>query len=120
VGVTRRLWRAPFLALALLSMAWGACMGLLRLGWALPLPWPDQLILHGPLMVGGFLGTLIGVERAVGISKRWAYAAPVLTAAGSLVLVFGPPSLLGPVLFTIGSGIVVAVFGVVLSRQTSL
>jgi hypothetical protein len=35
----------------------------------LPLPWPDQLILHGPLMVGGFIGTLIGLERAVGISK---------------------------------------------------
>jgi hypothetical protein len=118
--VTRRLWRAPFLALALLSMAWAAWMGLLRIGWALPLPWPDQLILHGPLMVGGFLGTLIGLERAVGISKRWPYAAPLLTASGSVLLVFGPPGLLGPLLITIGSAVVVAVFGVVLWRETSL
>ena len=41
-------------------MVWGIWMGLLRIGWALPLPKPDQLILHGPLMIGGFLGTLIG------------------------------------------------------------
>ena len=56
----RRLQRAPLLAIALGSMVWGIWMGLLRIGWALPLPKPDQLILHGPLMIGGFLGTLIG------------------------------------------------------------
>src|SRR5438128_11530676 len=103
--MTRRAWRAPLMVVALLSLTWGVWMGLLRLGWALPLPWPDQLILHGPLMVGGFLGTLIGVERAVGISKRWAYAAPVLTAAGSVLLVFGPPGVLGPLLMTVGCAV---------------
>jgi hypothetical protein len=120
IGVIRRLWRAPLLALAMLSMVWGVWMGLLRLGWVLPLPWPDQLILHGPLMVGGFLGTLIGLERAVGIARRWAYAAPLLTAAGSVLLVFGPPGPLGPLFITVGSAIVVAVFGVVLWRDASL
>jgi hypothetical protein len=118
--VNRRLWRAPFLALALLSMAWGVWMGLLRIGWALPLPWPDQLILHGPLMVGGFLGTLIGVERAVGIARRWAYAAPLFTAAASLLLIFGPPGRLPPLLMALGSAVVVAVFAVVLRREASL
>jgi hypothetical protein len=116
----RGLWRAPLLAIAMLSMAWGVWMGLLRIGWALPLPWPDQLILHGPLMVGGFLGTLIALERAVGIAKRWAYAGPILTASGSLLLVSGPPGLLGPLLIAMGSGVVLAVFGVVLSREASL
>lgn len=118
--MTRRLWRAPFLALALLSMVWGAWMGLLRLGWSLPLPWPDQLILHGPLMVGGFLGTLIGVERAVGLAKPWAYSAPLLTALGALLLIVGPAGPLGPAFMTVGSAVVVAVFGVVLWRETSL
>lgn len=116
----RRLWRAPLLALALLSMAWGVWMGLLRLGWVLPLPWPDQLILHGPLMIGGFLGTLIGLERAVGIASPWAYAAPLLTASGSVLLVFGPAGPAGPLLITIGSAIVLAVFGVVMWRHASL
>jgi hypothetical protein len=118
--VSRGLWRAPLLAIAMLSMAWGVWMGLLRIGWALPLPWPDQLILHGPLMVGGFLGTLIGLERAAGIARRWAYAAPILTACGALLLVFGPPTLPGALLITLGSGVVLVVFSVVLWRETSL
>jgi len=118
--MTRRLWRAPFLVLALSSAAWGAWLGLARLGWIVPLPWPEQLVLHGPLMIGGFLGTLIGVERAVGIARRWAYAAPLLTASGSLLLVFGPPGPLGPLCITAGSAVLVAVFGVVLWRETSL
>ncbi len=118
--MSRRLWRAPFLALALLSMTWGAWMGLLRIGWALPLPWPDQLILHGPLMIGGFLGTLIGLERAIGIGRPWAFAAPLLTASGAVLLVFGPVGPLGAFLTTGGSVVVLAVFGVVLWRQTTL
>ena len=56
-------------------------LGLVRLGWNLPLPWQDQLIAHGPLMVCGFLGTLISLERAVGLGSPWGYAAPVLVAA---------------------------------------
>jgi len=118
--VTRRLQRAPLLLAAFLSMTWGVWMGLLRLGWRLPLPWPDQLILHGPLMIGGFLGTLIGLERAVGVARPWAYAAPILTAAGSATLVLGPPGVVGPTLITAGSAVVVLIFAVVLRRQSSL
>jgi len=104
----------------MLSMAYGIWLGLLRLGWILPLPWPDQLILHGPLMIGGFLGTLIGLERAIGIAKPWAFAAPVCSLAGVVVLVFGPPVVMGPLLITIASAIVVAVFVTVLRRQASM
>jgi hypothetical protein len=32
---------------------------------------------HGPLMVCGFLGTLISLERAVALDA-WSYAAPAL------------------------------------------
>jgi hypothetical protein len=110
----------PLLLVAMLAMAWGAWLGLLRIGWALPLPWPDQLLLHGPLMIGGFLGTVIGLERAIGIAKQWAYAAPLCSAAGVLVLVFGPPGPIGPVLITMASGIVVVVFVVVLTQHAAL
>jgi hypothetical protein len=61
-------------------------------------------------MVGGFIGTLIGLERAVGISKLWAYAAPLLTASGSALLVVGPAGPLGPLFIALGSAVVVAVF----------
>lgn len=118
--MTRRAWRAPLLAMAILSLAWAVWLGLLRLGWPLPLPWPEQPILHGPLMIGGFLGTLIGLERAVGIARRWAYAAPALTGAGSIFLVLGPPGPIGPVLITCGSIVVVAVFVVILLQHRAM
>lgn len=118
--MTRRAWRLPLLATAILSLFWAAWLGLLRIGWALPLPQPEQLILHGPLMIGGFLGTLIGLERAVGVGRRWAYAAPVFTAAGSIGLVLGAPAPIAPSLITVGSVVVVAVFLVVLQQHPTM
>jgi len=109
--VTRPLWRIPFVLCAIVSLVWGVWLGLLRIGWALPLPRSDQLILHGPLMIGGFLGTLIGLERAVGLGRAWPYAAPAASGAGALLLVFGPPEYAaGALLITLASLIVCAVF----------
>jgi hypothetical protein len=116
----KRTWRAPLMAAALLSMMYGVWLGLLRLGWILPLPRPDHLILHGPLMIGGFLGTLIGLERAVGTGRPWAYAAPVCSAAGAAILVFGLPGITGPLLITFASVVVTAVFVMVIATQSTL
>jgi len=118
--VTRRTWRAPLLAAAMLSMAYGVWLGLLRLGWALPLPRTDHLILHGPLMIGGFLGTLISLERAIGIARPWAWAAPIASAAGGAALVFGVPEPAGPCLFVLASAVVTAVFVTVVVREPTL
>jgi hypothetical protein len=118
--VRRRAWRAPLLVAAMLSLAWGAWLGLLRLGWILPLPWPDQLILHGPLMIGGFLGTLIGLERAVGSGRPWVYVAPVCSATAATLLVFGPPGPAGPILLTAASVVVTMVFIVILRREPTM
>jgi hypothetical protein len=107
------------MAIAMLSMACGAWLGLVRLGWRLPLPWPDQLIAHGPLMVCGFLGTLISLERAVALGSPWGHAAPVLVAAGALTLDL-PLGPFAPLLMTAGSGALVAIFVVLLRRQLSL
>lgn len=113
-------WRIPLLAIAMLSMACGVWLGLIRLGWNLPLPWTDQLIGHGPLMVCGFLGTLIGLERAVALGTRWGYAAPVLSAAGAIAVDFGPSTFAGPLLITLGSLVMVAIFVELMRRQPSL
>ena len=111
--------RVPLMAIGMLSMACGAWLGLVRLGWNLPLLRPDQLMAHGPLMVCGFLGTLISLERAVALGSRWGYAAPVLVAAGALALdvPFGP---IGPLLITGGSVVLVAMFVVLCRRQPAL
>jgi hypothetical protein len=111
--------RVPLMAIGMLSMACGAWLGLVRLGWRLPLPWPDQLIAHGPLMVCGFLGTMISLERAVALGSRWGYAAPALVAAGALTLDL-PLGPFGPLLMFAGSGALVAIFVVLLRRLPSL
>jgi hypothetical protein len=71
-------------------------------------------------MVGGFLGTLIGLERAVGLGARWAYAGPICTAAGAGALALGAPPSVAPTLVLLGSLVLIAVFLVVLTRQASL
>jgi len=115
-----RVWRLPLLATGLLTLGCGTWLGLVRLGWNLPLPWPDRLVTHGPLMICGFLGTLIGLERAVGLGARWGYAAPVLIASGTILIDFGAAGAAGPLLITMGSLAVLAIFVVVWRRQPSL
>ena len=68
-------------------------------------------------MVCGFLGTLIGVERAVALGVFWPYAAPLLTAVGTLALLTGLPA---PPLMTLGSLGLVAIFVVIMRRQCAL
>ena len=117
--MTRVALRAPLLAAALASMAYGVWLGLERLGWPLPLRNFDHLILHGPLMIGGFIGTLIGLERAIGFARWWAYAAPVASAVGVVALAAGH-TMAGPILITIASASVSAVFIAVFVMEPAL
>ena len=71
-------------AAGLASLLAGAWAGLARMGW--PLPHAGLAPLHGPLMLCGFTGTVIALERAVGLGEGWAYAAPALAAAGAVAL----------------------------------
>ena len=102
--------------LALLAALWG---GLLRLGWELPAPPTPVAAFHGPLMVAGFLGTVIGMERAVALGRAWAYLAPLASGLGALALLAGSPAGSGPLLTTAGSLALVLVFAAVLRRQTA-
>jgi hypothetical protein len=107
-----KVWpRLPLLAfgiLALLSAIWG---GLIRVPVVLPLPVEHAhwITFHGPLMVSGFLGTVIGLERAAGLPDRWTFLPPILTGAGALALVLGMMGGMGPLLITLGSAVFVAV-----------
>lgn len=55
-------------------------------------PFPSGRLgdVHGVLMVIGFVGTLIALERAVALGRPQGYAAPVLLGAGALLLL--PPA----------------------------
>lgn len=107
----------PLLGLAFLSLVLGIWAGLVRVGWPWPSLTPDFWLAHGPLMVSGFVGTLIAVERAVAIGRSWGFAAPALTAAGALVLLVAVPLWIGPFLIVVGSAVLAALFSVILYRQ---
>ncbi len=87
----RPVLRLPLLAAGFVALAVGASAGLARMGWALPLPDPALVAWHGPLMVGGFFGTVISLERAVALADRWAYLAPLAAALGALAAVAAMP-----------------------------
>lgn len=107
---TRLLYSTPLVTIALLSLLLGVWAGLRRMGLALPAVQAKLVIQHGPLMVSGFLGTLIGVERAIAVGKRWAYLGPLATALGSLVLISGVFDSAGIVMMSVGSLIMVLLF----------
>lgn len=112
--------RMPMLALAmvaLLAAMWG---GLVRLGWTFPPLIGSIGGLHGPLMVCGFLGTLIGLERAVALGRLWAYAAPLCSALGAIILLTTLAPFIGALLLTLGSLGLVAISVVIVQRQAAL
>ena len=103
--------------MALATLLGGLWAGLVRVGWSLPGAARAPLAAHGPLMVVGFVGTLIGLERAVALGKRWAYTAPLLTGLGGLALLAAPSSTAGPALMTAGSAAFLAVMAALARRQ---
>ncbi len=112
--------RLPFMALAGLSLLAALWAGLIRLGWPLPLLASTVSPNHGPLMVTGFLGTLIGLERAVALKRGWAYGAPLFSGLGSLALLLGLPVHLAHGLGVAGSVFLIAVFVVLFRLQPSV
>lgn len=98
-----RVTRWPFLVLAIIGLLGALWAGLIRIGWGWPAWQPALPMTHGPLMIGGFLGTLISLERAVALDRRWGYLAPLLTGAGAVGLLFGLPQGLAGLLITFGS-----------------
>jgi hypothetical protein len=85
-------------ALGLTSLLAGLWAALLMLGLDVPTPRPDFAEIHGPLMVLGFLGTLIALERAVAIDIPVGYAAPAAAGLGALALILGLPIVVGKLL----------------------
>jgi len=110
-------YRIPLLALGMISLLLGLLAGLLRLGFEIPSPQSALPGLHGPLMIGGFLGTVIGLERAVALGRLWGYTAPLLSGTGTLVMLATGGEREAAVLITLASLVILAVFAVQISRH---
>lgn len=109
--------RFPLMALAMLALLAGLWGGLDRLDWPLPPLQPGLAYFHGPLMISGFLGTLIGLERAVALGRLWTYAAPLSSGLGALALIGGLRGWTAPLLMSLGSLGLLAMSVVILLRQ---
>ena len=121
ISPAARAGRVLLLILAVTGLLLGMWAGLIRLGWgALPPLRPLLPALHGPLMAGGFLGVLIGLERAVGTGQRWAYAGPALVALGTGAALAGAPGGIGPLLMIAGSLVVTLVLAGLVRLQPAL
>lgn len=106
-----RLGRVALLLLAISCLVSGIWGGLLRVPLGLPLPveHANWISFHGALMVCGFLGTVISLERAVGLRALWTFLAPLCAGAGGVVIAFGVLSPWPRWLLTVGSLVYVAV-----------
>ena len=113
-------WCVPLLVLAFASLFAGVAAGLARLGWPFPPPIAELAVLHGPLMACGFFGTVIGLERAVALSRRWGYFGPLLTGLGSAAGILGAPLAIAPALVAIGSVVLLTASVVFYRRQRAL
>lgn len=113
-------FRLPLLIMGFISLAAGVGAGLLRLGWAVPFPPAGLMPLHGPLMILGFLGTVIGLERAVALGRHWAYAGPLLTGLGGLSLLLGFPQAIGAAAIACGSAVLLTGSILIVRRQREL
>lgn len=111
--------RLPLLAAGFVALALGAGAGLARMDWAFPLPDSRLIAWHGPLMIAGFFGTVISLERAVALAARWAYAAPLAAALGALALVAAMP--LAAMLLFVAAGLALLAASVaIFLRQRAL
>jgi hypothetical protein len=111
--------RFPLLALGLASLFFGVWAGLLRFGWGLPTGRANLIELHGPLMVFGFLGTVISLERAVALRRGWGYLAPAGTLTGIALLFAGVRQGIGELAVLLAGCVLVALFVVILRAHAT-
>jgi hypothetical protein len=113
--------RALALGLAPLSLVGAVAGGLLRASTAPPPPtlpaWIGAAALaHAALMICGFLGTIVALERAVAIGRGAAFLAPLASGLGGALLLAGQARA-GAWAIVAAATAFVAVNGVLVRRQ---
>lgn len=98
-------YRLPVIVLAMISLLAGLLTGMLRIGWTLPVY--ALAGNHGAIMVGGFLGTLITLERAIVLKSNWAYAVPLISGLSMVAFFTGQDRWAHILLIAASAGLVV-------------
>lgn len=81
--------RVLALIAALIALLLGTAGGLARFGLVDATFLAAPVRLHAALMICGFLGTVISLERAVALRAGWAFAAPLASGAAVLLALAG-------------------------------
>ncbi len=102
--------RVPLLVLALCALIVGLDAATILLGLPAPVTTDRLPEVHGMLMVIGFVGTLIALERAVALRRAAAFLSPILLGVGALLLVTPLPLRTGQLLMVGGSAVLVAIY----------
>lgn len=112
--------RYPLLALGIITLLAAMWAGMLRIGLALPPLSPTLAGGHGPLMVAGFLGTVVGLERAVALGRPWMFLAPGFSVIGALLIIFAAPPWTGALAINVSSLVLVLLFVQLVRQQPTL
>ncbi len=113
--------RALMLLTVAVALLGGLGSGLARLGWRMDSLSQNWILVHGPLMICGFLGTLICIERAVALAARyrWSMIVPLINAAGAVGLLLSRDAILAKLLLTAGSLGLLILFALMLRLRPS-
>jgi hypothetical protein len=109
--------RLVFLIPAGVALLAGMNAGLLLLGLPAPVTTDRLPVAHGMVMVLGFVGTVIALERAVALRRRAGFAAPVLLGAGGLLVISAAPLWLGQVVLAAGAAALMLIYVPLWRRQ---
>lgn len=110
-------WRPLLLVPAALSLLAGLDAALLLLHLPAPVEADRLPEVHGVLLVLGFVGTLIALERSVALGCTWGLAAPALLGAGAVLVVTPAPLVIGRLGLVAGTLALVAVYVPLWRRQ---
>ena len=103
-GRRRPSWRLGWILPAGLSLLAGLDAALLLLDLPAPITTARLPLVHGMLMVLGFVGTLIALERATALDRWYGYLAPALLGIGGISLLADPlPLQAGKILLVVGT-----------------
>ena len=112
--------RLLFLLLGGIALLAGLDGALLLLGLSAPVDSTRLSAVHGPLMVFGFVGTVVVLERAVAVRRGWAYLSPGLLGTGGIALILPLPVIVGQFALVGGCVMLLAIYMEIWRKQAAV